>query len=333
VTADAPVRVATYCRISTDETNQPYSLGAQRDRLEAYVASQPSWHIVARYVDRASAKSLERPDLARARAAAAAGAFDLLLTYRVDRLSRNVAQLGALIEELQAAGVAYRSATEPFETATPAGLMMLQMLGVFAQFERSSIVERIAAGMERKAKGGGWTVGSYPYGYRRLDGRPGLVPDPAAAPLVREIFHRYAEDRQGSAAIASELNARGLRTRYGDAWSRTAILDVLRNRVYVGEVPFRRIWYVGQHEPPRRAGAVRGGRRDPGPARRGARDTAHGRLGLPPLRPPHRVRPVRPSVHRGGCAGPRWSPLRLLHLLCPEPLRPPRMRPGAPAQG
>ena len=249
MSTEAPVRVATYCRISTDEINQPYSLGAQRDRLDAYVVSQPSWRIVARYVDRASGKNLERPDLAAARAAAADGAFDLLLTYRVDRLSRNVVQLGALIEELQAVGVAYRSATEPFETATPAGLMMLQMLGVFAQFERSSIVERIAAGMERKAKGGGWTVGSYPYGYHKLDGTPGLVPDPAAAPVVREIFHRYIEEQQGSAAIASELNARGLRTRYGHPWSRTAILDVLRNRVYVGEVPFRRIWYVGQHEP------------------------------------------------------------------------------------
>ena len=66
---------------------------------------------------------------------------------------------------------------------------------------------------------------------------------------MREIFRRYAEDRQGSAAIASELNARGLRTRYGHLWSRTAILDVLRNRVYLGEVPFRGVWYIGHHEP------------------------------------------------------------------------------------
>ena len=244
-----------------------------------------------------------------------------------------MAQLGALIEELQGAGVAYRSATEPFETATPAGLMMLQMLGVFAQFERSSIVERIAAGMERKAKGGGWTVGSYPYGYHKLDGTPGLVPDPAAAPVVREIFHRYAEDRQGSAAIASELNARGLRTRYGHPWSRTAILDVLRNRVYVGEVPFRRIWYVGQHEALvaaelfDAAGAILARRAaEPGTRRTDGSDYLLSR-------PPHRVRPLRPSLHRGRCPRPRWSPLRLLHLLLAQPLRAHRLRPGAPAQG
>ena len=242
------VRVATYTRISTDETNQPYSLGAQRDRLDAYVASQDGWHIVSRFVDKASGKSLERPGLGAARAAAAGGAFDLLLVYRVDRFSRNIGQLGALIEELDKASVAFRSVSEPFDTSTPAGRMMMQMLGVFAEFERATIVERIGAGMERKAKLGGWTVGTYPFGYRKLDGVVGPSPDPVAVPIVREIFEHYTQDRAGSAAIASALNDRGIRTRYGGPWSRTAILDVLRNRAYLGEVPFRGVWYDGHHE-------------------------------------------------------------------------------------
>jgi site-specific DNA recombinase len=75
----AVVRVVTYTRISTDETNQPYSLGAQHDRLDAFVASQPDWQIVARSTDQASGKNLERPALTELRAAAAAGRFDLLL--------------------------------------------------------------------------------------------------------------------------------------------------------------------------------------------------------------------------------------------------------------
>ena len=152
--------VALYTRISTDETNQPYSLGAQRDRLEAFVASQPGWTITAIYEDRASGKSLERPGLTTARQAARAGLFDLLLVFRVDRLSRNLGQLASLIEELEQAQVAFQSASEPFETSTPAGRMMLQMLGVFAEFERASIIERISAGMERKARRGEWTVGT-----------------------------------------------------------------------------------------------------------------------------------------------------------------------------
>jgi site-specific DNA recombinase len=243
------IRVGTYGRISTDETNQPYSLGAQRDRLDAYVASQDGWHIVSSFEDRASGKSLARPGLAALRAAAATGSIDLVLVYRVDRFSRNIGQLGVLVEELDKAGVAFRSVSEPFDTSTPAGRMMMQMLGVFAEFERATIVERIGAGMERKAKLGGWTVGTYPIGYRKLVGVVGPAPDPAAAPIVREIFERYALDRAGSAAIANDLNARDLRTRYGRDWSRTAVLDVLRNRAYLGEVPFRGIWYEGHHEP------------------------------------------------------------------------------------
>lgn len=242
------VRVATYARISTDETNQPYSLGAQRDRLDAYVASQDGWHIVSRVEDRASGKSQARPGLASLRAAAAARSIDLVLVYRVDRFSRNIGQLGSLIEELDKVGVAFRSASEPFDTSTPAGRMMMQMLGVFAEFERATIVERIGASMERKARLGGWTVGTYPIGYRKLDGVVGPAIDPASAPIVREIFERYTQDRAGSAQIAAELNSRGVRTRYGKPWSRTAVLDVLRNRAYLGEVPFRGVWHEGHHE-------------------------------------------------------------------------------------
>ena len=240
-------RVALYTRISTDETNQPYSLGAQHDRLLAHVNSQPGWQIVAEYEDRASGKSLERPALADARRAAAAGAYDLLLVYRVDRLSRNLGQLAVLIEELEAVGVAFRSLTEPFDTSNPAGRMMLQMLGVFAEFERASIIERISAGMERKASRGEWTVGSYPYGYRRGADGPGLQPDPAATQVVRDMFERYVTQRLGSGAIAAWLNQRGLRTTRGQPWTRASVLGVLGNRVYRGEVPFRGLWHPGRH--------------------------------------------------------------------------------------
>ncbi len=243
------LRVALYTRISTDEINQPYSLGAQRDRLDAYVATQPGWRIVARYVDQASGKSLERLGLAAARRAATRGEYDLLLAYRVDRLSRNLAQLGKLIEELAAVHVGFRSATEPFDTSTAPGRMMLQMLGVFAEFERASIVERITVALERKAQRGEWTVGSYPFGYTKTPGELMLRPDPATAPIVSEIFRRYADDRIGSGAIASQLNMRGLRTNRGRPWSRTAVLTVVRSRSYLGEVPHRGGWYPGGHPP------------------------------------------------------------------------------------
>lgn len=117
------MRIATYTRISTDEVNQPYSLGAQSERLASYVASQEDWEIVGTFTDQMSGAKLERPGLTNALRAAKAGRFDLLLVYRVDRLSRSVRGLAEVLETLDAAGVGFRSATEPFDTTSAAGRM------------------------------------------------------------------------------------------------------------------------------------------------------------------------------------------------------------------
>src|SRR5918996_1292799 len=158
------MKVATYTRISTDEDRQPFSLGAQAERLEAYAASQDGCRIVRRFSDQASGATLGRSWLKRALEEASAGVYELLLVYRVDRLSRNVRQLAQIAEDLDRVGVSLRSATEPFDTSSAAGKMMLQMLGVFAEFERTTIVERVVAGMERAASQGRWVMGRCPTG-------------------------------------------------------------------------------------------------------------------------------------------------------------------------
>ncbi len=243
------MRVATYTRISTDEVNQPYSLGAQSDRLASYVKSQEDWELVASFTDQISGAKLERPGLGKALAAAAAGRFDLLLVYRVDRLSRSVRGLAQVLEDLDMAGVAFRSATEPFDTASPAGRMMVQMLGVFAEFERATIIDRVIAGMERKAAQGNWCGGHEPFGYRVVKGEGRLSVDEDEAPLVELVFDLYVHKRLGSHAIANRLNASGLRTRAGKPWSYKAILTMLRNRTYLGFVHFRDVWTKGEHRP------------------------------------------------------------------------------------
>ncbi len=243
------VRVALYTRISTDETNQPYSLGAQRDRLEAFVASQPDWVIVERYTDQASGKSLKRPALAAALAGAAAGSFDVLLVYRLDRLSRSLRDVLALIEDLCKTGVGLRSATESFDTATPAGRMLVSLLGTFAEFERSTMLDRISAGMERKASRGEWTGGRPPFGYRKERGESLLLRDPDTAPIVASIFARYVQSREGAHSIAAWLDATGVRTRGGARWGSSSVLALLRNRAYVGQVSFRGVWRPSPHEP------------------------------------------------------------------------------------
>lgn len=184
------MRIATYTRISTDEVNQPYSLGAQSERLASYVASQEDWELVGTFTDQMSGAKLERPGLQSALRAARAGRFDLLLVYRVDRLARSVRGLAEVLETLDAAGVGFRSATEPFDTTSPAGRMMVQMLGVFAEFERATIIDRVIAGMERKSSQGGWCGGTQPFGYRAVKGVGRLEVDEEEAPRRRSGFHR-----------------------------------------------------------------------------------------------------------------------------------------------
>jgi site-specific DNA recombinase len=241
------VRVCLYTRISTDEENQPTSLHSQRERLEAFVRSQEGWRVVAHEEDRATGTKLDRPGLQAALELARTGKVDLLLVYRVDRLSRKVRQLAQLAEELDRVGVALRSATEPFDTGAAAGRMMLQMLAVFAEFEHATIVDRVTAGIERRAKEGRWATGKLPFGYRRNEDKD-VVADERDAPVVRRVFQLYTRDRLGTTSIARLLTeecapapARG--------WQPAVVQWVLENEAYLGRVHWRGESYPGLHEP------------------------------------------------------------------------------------
>ncbi len=241
------MRVAMYIRISTDEARQPFSLEAQETKLRAYIESQENWELVTVVPEQASGATIDRPKLAKLLASARAGRFDLVLVYRVDRFSRSVRGLAHLLDELDSAGVAFRSATEPFDTTTPAGRMMVQMLAVFAEFERATIIDRVINGMERKAARGEWCGGSRPYGYL-VDPTSGkLAVKEDEAPIPPRIFDTYVHQRVGAKEIATQLNEHGYRTKNGRPWSRDAVLTVLRNRAYLGEVFFREVYYPDSH--------------------------------------------------------------------------------------
>ena len=241
------MRVAIYIRISTDEERQPFSLEAQETKLRAYIESQEGWQLVTVVPEQASGATTDRPKLAKLLAAARAGRFDLVLVYRVDRFSRSVRGLAHLLDELDSAGVAFRSATEPFDTTTPAGRMMVQMLAVFAEFERATIIDRVINGMERKAGRGEWCGGSRPYGYL-VDAATGkLIVKEDESPLPPRIFDTYVHQRVGAKEIATQLNEHGHTTKNGKPWSRDSVLTVLRNRAYLGEVFFREVYYPNSH--------------------------------------------------------------------------------------
>jgi site-specific DNA recombinase len=175
--------------------------------------------------------------------------IDVLLVYRVDRFSRNLRDMVTLLDELDEAGVVCRSATEPFDTSTPMGRMLVQMLGMFAQFERDTIIDRVIAGMERKAARGKWKGGKRPYGYQVDKANSILISDDNEATVVRLIFSLYTQDRLGSRAIAVILNDRGHRTTSGGPWSGYQVIRALSNRVYLGELTFRGTTVTGTHQP------------------------------------------------------------------------------------
>jgi site-specific DNA recombinase len=249
--ATPTLRVAIYIRISTDEEHQPFSLEAQETRLRAYINTQPGWQLVGEpYKDEASGATTDRPHLQRALAAARAGRFDVLLVYRVDRLSRSLRSLVDILDHLETAGVVFRSATEPFDTATPVGRMLVQMLGVFAQFERETIIDRVINGMERRAAQGKWSGGRRPHGYQPDPDTGKLRPLDHEIPTVHAIFDLYVRRRIGARSVATELNRRGHRTTHDNPWNTHAVLTVLRNRVYLGEIYYRGTWYrVEDHHP------------------------------------------------------------------------------------
>jgi site-specific DNA recombinase len=244
----AITRVCIYTRISTDEENQPTSLHSQRERLEAFCKAQEGWRIVAHKQDQATGTKLDRPGLQAALDLARSGAVDMLLVYRVDRLSRKVRQLAQLTEELDALNVVLKSATEPFDTGSAAGRMMLQMLAVFAEFEHATIVDRISAGIERRAKEGRWFGGRPPFGYTFSSEERVLTPDPVKAPVVRQVFDMYARKRLGTKTIAQQLRDDGAPAPSA-GWGHPAVHWIINNPTYVGKIRWRDKVFDGVHEP------------------------------------------------------------------------------------
>ena len=249
---DAPTgtrRIALYLRRSTDDEHQPFSIDAQLTALTSYVASQPGWVLIGEpYTDDASGATTDRPGLQRALRAARAGRFDVLLVYRVDRFSRRLSDLLDLLAVLDDADVAFCSATEPFDTSTSIGRMLVQLLGVFAEFERETIIDRVINGMSAKAGKGKWTGGTRPYGYHVNRETHKLVPHDTEAPILREIFRLYTNNRIGTRAIAAELNRRGIPNRTGKRWSGLTIGRILDNPAYTGDIAYRDVYVQDAHE-------------------------------------------------------------------------------------
>ncbi|WP_342743861.1 recombinase family protein [Acuticoccus yangtzensis] len=245
-------RCAVYTRKSSEEgLEQEFnSLHAQREACEAYVASQKSegWVLLrGRYDDGGfSGGTLERPGLKALIADIEDGLVDVVVVYKIDRLSRSLADFAKLVEAFDRNGVTFVSVTQPFNTTTSMGRLTLNILLSFAQFEREVTAERIRDKFAASRAKGMWMGGWAPLGYDVKDRK--LVVTPAEATAVKMIFERFVEI--GSATVlAKVLRVEGVTIKRGSPIDKKYLYRMLNNSAYIGEAVHKGVSYPGEHEP------------------------------------------------------------------------------------
>ncbi len=237
------LKVAIYTRVSTeDQAREGYSLGVQRDYLIDYAKKQ-GWEI--HFLDKNhhiyeddgySGYSLERPAFTQLLAHARAKRFDLVLVYKIDRFSRRLRDILNVLDEFDGLGGQFKSATEPYDTTSSSGKLMLQQLGSFAEFERNRIIERVVPGMHRGVKAGHWQGARYsPFGYRYDKTAKGLIVEPAEAKLVNEVFERYIKG-ESTQEIGGDFYKRKIKSRSGGLFNSSLIRRIIRNKIHIGKL-------------------------------------------------------------------------------------------------
>ena len=245
------LRCGIYTRKSSEEgLEQEFnSLHAQREACEAYIASQRSegWVLVRDQYDDGgiSGGTLERPALRRLLADIEDGLVDVIVCYKIDRLSRSLMDFSKLVEVFDRNSVTFVSVTQSFNTTTSMGRLTLNILLSFAQFEREVTGERIRDKIAASRRKGMWMGGVPPLGYQVKDRK--LIENPADAAHVRWVFARFIEIGSGT-ELARELAERGVTTARGHRIDKKFIYRMLNNRVYIGEAVHKGTGYPGEHK-------------------------------------------------------------------------------------
>jgi site-specific DNA recombinase len=254
------IHCAIYTRKSSEEgLEQSFnSLDAQREACEAYILSQrhEGWQVVSNPYDDGgfSGGNIERPALKRLLADIAAKRVNTVVVYKVDRLTRSLADFAKIVEQFDKQGVSFVSVTQQFNTTTSMGRLTLNVLLSFAQFEREVTGERIRDKIAASKRKGMWMGGVVPLGYDLLDHQ--LILNPEEAERVKTIFHAYLSERcvsklqiyleknniRSKRRLSKTGNASG-----GNAFSRGSLYILLQNRVYLGDIMHKGVPHKGQH--------------------------------------------------------------------------------------
>ena len=255
-------RCAVYCRVSSDERlDQEFnSIDAQKEAGQAYIASQRTegWIPVADDYDDPgySGGNTDRPGLKRLMADIERGQIDIVVVYKIDRLTRSLADFAKMVEIFDQHGVSFSAVTQQINSATSMGRLMLNVLLSFAQFEREVTGERIRDKIAAAKRKGMWMGGVPPLGYD-VDNRL-LVINESEAAVVRRIFEEMLTIGSPT-QIAANLTAEGIttkawttqegQTRSGARIDKKYLHKLLRNRIYLGELSHKGSWYQGAHPP------------------------------------------------------------------------------------
>lgn len=251
------VSTGIYLRVSTEEqAREGYSIRAQEEKLRSY-ATAKDWHIYNIYSDEGiSGKDIDgRPAVKQLLSDIASGKVNNVLVYKIDRLTRSTKNLIELVELFNNYQCAFNSLIESIDTASATGRMFLKIVGIFAEFERENLAERVRLGYERKAKEG-YSTGAYipSFGYSREKGNKVQEVETEQAAIVRRIFTMYLHDDYSLNEIARRLNAENIATKKGRKWQNKTLKLLLTNPNYVGKVRYslndasRYFEADGQHE-------------------------------------------------------------------------------------
>lgn len=249
---DNKKQVGIYCRVSTTEqAEEGYSIGEQERLLTEYAINQ-GYEVYKVYTDAGiSGKDIKhRPGLIELLEDASNKKFQMVISWKINRLSRKLSDAIKIVDTLEKHGIAYKSYTEPFETDTPAGKMQFQLMALIGEFERNTIAQNVKMGMKAKARAGEWCGGLAPLGYKWIPmeknvnssrKKSKLAIEESEAEIVRLIFNMYASGK-GYKAICNYLNHNGYKTKRDNSFATQQIRSILLNPVYLGKVR----WNVNQ---------------------------------------------------------------------------------------
>lgn len=235
------LRVAAYCRVSSDSSEQLVSLETQKSHYESYIKQNPKWELAGLYFDEgvSGTKKEKRPALINMLEDCEDGKIDFIVTKSISRFARNTADCLEMVRKLLELGIFVYFEKENINTGSMKSELVLSLLSSLAESESVSIAKNAKWGIQKRFQDGTFIIATPPYGYKNIDGK--MVVEPTEAEIVKNIFAQILAGK-GARAIARNLNQRKISTQKGYAWTATTIRGITRNEKYVGDVIFQKTY-------------------------------------------------------------------------------------------